>query len=79
MTTDQQSLKGKVALVTGGGRGIGRATALELARRHRGADVAVAARHAAEIDGVAMEIRRQGRHALALRVDLADADRKSVV
>jgi NAD(P)-dependent dehydrogenase (short-subunit alcohol dehydrogenase family) len=63
-------LEGKVALVTGGGRGIGRATAIELARH--GADVAVAARSVPEIKEVAAAIRAQGRRALAVPVDLAD-------
>src|SRR5438876_3785317 len=65
------SMHGRVALVTGGGRGIGRATALELARR--GADVAVAARNAGEIEEVAAAIREQGRRTLAVPVDLSDA------
>jgi NAD(P)-dependent dehydrogenase (short-subunit alcohol dehydrogenase family) len=45
------NVSGKVALVTGGGRGIGAATALELA--HRGADVAVVARSSGEVNAVA--------------------------
>ena len=61
------SMHGRVALVTGGGRGIGRATALELARR--GADVAVAARNAGEIEEVAAAIREHGRRTLAVPVD----------
>lgn len=65
-------LQGKVALVTGGGRGIGRAAALELARR--GADVAVAARSKREIDSVAAEIQQLGRQAAAFTVDLVQKD-----
>ena len=72
MNTQNLPLTGKVALVTGGGRGIGRATALELARL--GADVAVAARSTAEIDQVAAEIEASGRHALAVSVDLSDVN-----
>ena len=53
------ALAGRVAFVTGGGRGIGRATALALARA--GADVAVSARTAAEIGAVAAEVRGLGR------------------
>jgi 7-alpha-hydroxysteroid dehydrogenase len=48
------NVSGKVALVTGGGRGIGAATALELA--HRGADVAVVARSSGEVNAVASAV-----------------------
>ena len=66
------SLNGKVALVTGSGRNIGRATALELARR--GADVAVNARtNRAEAESVASEARDLGVRAVAIVSDVADA------
>jgi len=63
-------LSGRVALVTGASRGIGRATALALSRQ--GARVVVAARgdHAA---GVAKEIGAAGGEAMAVTVDVADA------
>jgi 3-oxoacyl-[acyl-carrier protein] reductase len=61
-------IRGQVALITGGGRGIGRATALALARA--GADVAVSARTATEIDAVAAEVEALGRRALAVRCDV---------
>jgi len=64
-------LAGRTALVTGGNRGIGRATALLLARA--GADVAVGYhRRAAEAEAVVAEIRALGRRSLALGGDLAD-------
>jgi NAD(P)-dependent dehydrogenase (short-subunit alcohol dehydrogenase family) len=56
--------------VTGGGRGIGRAIALGLA--DAGADVAVAARTAAELDAVSGEIRARGRRALAIPTDMME-------
>jgi NAD(P)-dependent dehydrogenase (short-subunit alcohol dehydrogenase family) len=64
-------LENKVALVTGGGRGIGRAAALELAQR--GADIAVVARSQGEIEAVAADIQQLGRQAQAFSVDLSDA------
>ena len=61
-------LAGKVAIVTGGGRGIGRATALALAGA--GADVGVGARSVEEIEAVATEVRGLGRRAVAVGCDV---------
>jgi len=61
-------LAGRVALVTGGGRGIGRAIAIALAGS--GADVAVSARTQAQLEEVASEITGLGRRALALPCDV---------
>lgn len=66
------SLKGKIALITGGGRGIGRAIALQAAEA--GADVALAARSVGEIESVAMELRARGRRAAAIACDVARED-----
>jgi 3-oxoacyl-[acyl-carrier protein] reductase len=62
-------LDGKKALVTGGGRGIGRAIALALAEE--GCDVAVVSRTQNEIQNVASEIRMLGVSALAIKTDVS--------
>lgn len=63
-----QTLSGKVALVTGASSGIGRATAIELARR--GATVVASARRRPELDALVDEIRRAGHQALAIVADV---------
>ncbi|MFG2966182.1 SDR family oxidoreductase [Streptomyces sp. NPDC048288] len=73
MTTTYGSLHGRVALVTGGSRGIGAATALRLARE--GADVAVTYVHGKEAaEDVVRRAEALGRRAVALRADSSDAD-----
>lgn len=63
-------LSGRVALVTGAGRGLGRTMAIALAAA--GADVAVTSRTASEIESLAEEIRGLGRRAVAIPCDVTD-------
>jgi len=65
-------LDGQVAVVTGGGRGIGEGIALGLAEA--GADVVVAARRTHEIEAVAEKIRALGRKALAVTTDMMEIE-----
>jgi NAD(P)-dependent dehydrogenase (short-subunit alcohol dehydrogenase family) len=66
------SLDGQTAIVTGAGRGIGRAIAVALARA--GADVAVASRTVPELEAAAEDIRALGRRALVVPTDMTDEE-----
>ena len=66
------ALTNKVAIVTGSGRGIGKAIALGFA--DVGADLVVVARTAAEIEATAAEIQSRGRRALTVPTDIRSAD-----
>ncbi len=69
---DVRDLRGRTALVTGAASGIGRATALELARR--GADLALCDLDAERLEQTASEARALGREVLARRVDVAQPE-----
>lgn len=71
MVDAPQGLVGEVAIVTGGGRGLGKAMALALAEV--GADLVVAARTVEQIEQTASEVRALGRRALAIPTDVTDS------
>lgn len=62
-------LKNKTAIITGGGRGIGKITALELAKE--GCNIVLAARSACELNDAAHEIEAEGAQVLSMPLDLA--------
>jgi 3-oxoacyl-[acyl-carrier protein] reductase len=73
MRNSVETLKGKLALVTGGSRGIGAAAAVALARA--GADVAINFRsRSEEAARVCVEIRRLGRRALPVQADVSQSN-----
>ena len=72
MILDRFSLKGKVAIVTGAGRGIGQGIALGLAEA--GADIVCTARTADQIEATAASVRETGRRSLAVACDVRDAE-----
>jgi 2-deoxy-D-gluconate 3-dehydrogenase len=71
------SLEGKVAIVTGGGIGIGKSISIELARA--GADVMLCSRRMEHLESTAAEIRQLGKQALALTVDVRDQNQVQTV
>lgn len=69
--TDRFSLEGRVAIITGGGTGIGRGAALVLAEH--GADVVLAGRRPDPLESTAKEVAVLGRRALAVPTDVTSA------
>ncbi len=77
MTAGPQGLAGRGALVTGAGRGIGRAVAIGLAQA--GARVGLIARSIPELEQTAREIHEVGGQAFVLPADLADRSQLSMM
>jgi NAD(P)-dependent dehydrogenase (short-subunit alcohol dehydrogenase family) len=69
MILDSLNLEGKVALITGAGRGLGRAMALRLARS--GANIVAAARTLSQLEETAAEVQKLERRCLILPTDVA--------
>ncbi len=72
MSASPFSLEGKVAIVTGGGTGIGKATAVEFARA--GADVVIASRKLEHLEPVAADIRKLGRRSFSAAMDVRNEE-----
>ena len=72
MTGDRFRVTGRVAVITGAGRGIGAATAVALAQA--GADVVISARTDEQLAEVAREVEAVGRRAVVVPADLSDPD-----
>lgn len=72
MILDLFRVAGKVAVVTGAGRGIGAATAVALAEA--GADVVISSRTESDLQGVAKQIEEVGRRAVVVPADLSELD-----
>lgn len=68
----EYSLEGKTALITGAGRGLGKAIAIAFAEA--GADIAVAARTPREIEQTAAEVRQEGRRCITVPTDVSKED-----
>jgi len=72
---DRFRLDGRVAIVTGSGRGIGAGTALAYA--DAGADVVVSARTVSQLEETAEKVRARGRRALVVPCDVLDAEQRA--
>ncbi|MBT4513095.1 MAG: SDR family oxidoreductase, partial [Chloroflexi bacterium] len=70
MGLDKFSLEGKVAIITGSGRGIGKGIALAFAEA--GADVVCCDLTVSDVEAAAKEVQAQGRRSLAIRCDVTD-------
>jgi 7-alpha-hydroxysteroid dehydrogenase len=77
MILDRFKLTDRVAVVTGSGRGIGRAVAVAFAEA--GADVVCSARTREQVDATAAHIESLGRRAVAVTCDVMEADQRSAL